>query len=615
MADRNLSLAVRLQADATRFVNGLGGASKGIRRFGQGIKNEFAALKGAATSLQGQLAALGVGAGTLATLVQSAKMDKGLTQIGQTAGMSKNEVSMLRKELFGMARETGQPVDDLQNGFNNAVQAGLSFSEALPVLDAVNKAMAVTGADAGRLTSGLTVAATAFDFDLSKPGMALSLLDKMTVAGRLGNAELENLSDIFGRVGVNAASAGMSFDKTLGFIEALSQVEKNPERLATLTDSTLRLFTNLRYSKEAAKATGVRFFDAKGARRDAVEVLQDIRKQYSKLNDEQSRALFVQSAFGHADLDTIKGLRTLLGGDMLSMVDKFSKETREAGGTLKKDLPDAVKNAVDQTGRLKAALREAGDSFARPINDAIARGIKYGLDKKAEGGLELSGGEIMAGGVAAAGAAYLASRFGPKIMGGLLKNFGSTAAGVAEGAALEKTLGVPSVFVVNMPAAFGSPADMIPPGGPKGGPRGGGWWQGAKNLAQPVAAFLAQRVAPTVAMAAPPVAIGAGIGAAAYGVKKASDSAAASRHEKLMAGPYWKEEFYKRNPGSILGSDRDIEKLIKGSHQKGTLDITLHVNSEGKAAVTATKTGGDLAAFGARTDRINVKNGQTMVQP
>lgn len=442
---------MKLYADTARFVSGLVSAEGGVRKFTGGVKREFEALKGAMSSVEGKLASIGVSVGAVATIMQSARMDKSLTQIGQTAGASEADVAGLRKELFRMSSETGQNVEDLQQGFNNAVQAGLQFKEALPVIDATNKAMAVTGANADSLTGSLTVASTAFDFDLAKPMMAATLLDKMTVAGRLGNAELEGLSSIFARVGPNAAAAGFGFDKTLAFIEGLSQIERQPERLATLADSTLRLFTNLRYMKEAQKATGIKFFDKDGSRRDALVVLADIKKQYDKLGTEKSRAVFIQKAFGHADLDTIKGLRVLLSGDMLGKINQFSTQISGAGGAIERDLPKAISNSVDQVGRLKAALRTAADDFAKPINESLSGLIKWGMDKKENGGLGMDGKDMLLGAGVGALGLFGAARYGGKAVGALSKRLGGTAAGVAEGKVLEKAAGVTPVFVVNMP--------------------------------------------------------------------------------------------------------------------------------------------------------------------
>ncbi|MDP2153801.1 MAG: phage tail tape measure protein [Methylotenera sp.] len=448
--NRDLTLSMKLYADATRFVSGLTSGENGVRKFSNTAKREFDALKVTLNSVEGKLASIGVTIGATAAIMQSARMDKTLTQIGQTAGTSEAEVSGLRKELFRMSKETGQPVDDLEQGFNNAVQAGLKFKEALPVIDATNKAVAVTSAKAETLTGALTVAASAFEFDLAKPNTAIKLLDQMTVAGRQGNAELENLSSIFGRIGPNAASAGFGFETTLAFIEGLSQIERQPERLATLADSTMRVFTNLKYMKDAQNSTGVKFFDEKGDRRDPLKVLADIKSQYDKINTERGRALFVQKAFGNADLDTIKGMRILLGGDMLNKVKAFSGEITNASGTLEKDLSKAIDNSVDQVGRLKTAFREAADGWARPINNAVANAIKFTMADKKDGGLGMDGNDMALAAGGGAIATLLATRYGGKAIGSIAGKFGNMGAGVATGKALETAAGVTPVYVVNM---------------------------------------------------------------------------------------------------------------------------------------------------------------------
>lgn len=440
-------------------------AKGSIASFARGAKREFDSIRNSLNTVSAKLAGLGISLGIMQQMTASARLDKSLSQIGQTAGEGNSKVKALRAELFLMGKQTGQNIEDLRDGFNALVQSGLTMRESKESLDGINVAMAVTGANAYSLAGGLTVAATAFQFDLSKPGKALDLLDKMTVAGRLGNAELENLSSIFARVGVNASSAGMGFEKTLGFIESLSMVERMPERLATLADSTLRVFTNLNYMAAAQKGTGVKFFNANGSRRDALEVLKDIKSQYDKLKTDAQRASFIQKAFGKTDLDTQKGLRTLLQGDSLNKVSEFSSKIEQAGGTLKRDLDDATRNLVDQAGRLKNVLREAADGFVSPINNTLAKLIKTAIDSREDGGLGLSGKQILLGGAAALGGVVLAKRYGGKLLGGLAQKFMGTASGVAEGKALEAATGVKPVFVTNWPLKFmkgeSSPIDAL----------------------------------------------------------------------------------------------------------------------------------------------------------
>ena len=440
----NMRLLLELVAKNDGLRSGLNNSRRDVHSFVASARREFDSLKGMATSLQGRLATLGVGVGVGALVMESARLDKSLTQIGQTAGEGGEKVKSLRKELFSMAGESGQGVENLRDGFNTLIQAGQNMKEARATLDGVNIAMAVTGAQAQTLAGGLTVASTAFEFDLSKPGQALLLLDKMTVAGRLGNAELENLADIFARVGVNAKSGNMGFDQTLGYIEALSRVERNPERLATLADSTLRVFTNGRYMKEAQKATGIKFFDAKGARRDVFAVLGDIKKKYDTLTTDEQRASFIQKAFGKMDLDTIKGIRTLLQGDNLSKAGEFTQQISKASGTLREDFSEATQNLVDQAGRMGTKLREAADGFVGPLNKTLAEWMKFTMADKKDGGLGLDGKDMLLGGGALIAGTALAARYGGRAIGGmadkLLKKGGSTAVGAATRAGVGATL-------------------------------------------------------------------------------------------------------------------------------------------------------------------------------
>lgn len=586
MSDKDQTIAIKLYTDAARFVSGLNSAGSNVKKFTSGVKREFESLKGTLGSVKGQLASIGVTVGAVATIMQSAKMDKSLTQIGQTAGMTREEVAGLRKELFRMAGETGQNRDDLQAGFNNLIQSGLVYKEALPTIDAINKAVAVTGANAEKLAGGLTVAGTAFNFDLAKPKQASLLLDQMTVAGRQGNAELENLSDIFARVGVNASSAGMGFTQTLAFIEGLSLIERQPERLATLADSTLRLFTNATYMKNAQKATGIKFFNKDGSRRDTMEALADFKKQYDKLKTDRERAGFINKAFGKADLDTIKGLKTLFGGDLLRKIGEFKKEQDKAGGKIEKDLFDAINNAVDQTGRLKAAMGLAADEFSKPINETLTNVIKWGLDKKSNGGLELSGNEMLGYGAAGGLGILATARYGSKGLKSLAGKFGGMGAGIATGKALETAAGVTPVYVVNMPSSMGGTVADIATGA------------GASSAAK------AGRLAPLLATGLP-LAVGAVVAYSAYNAyeaygnlsesqKKGREESEARRARRAAVD----KKLFAYGGSALVASAKNydfqqLSQITNGiDHANQTKvggQINIKIDSEGRPSVTSLK--------------------------
>jgi hypothetical protein len=442
-------VGVRIDGSAASYLRATQQAQSGTRKFAAAARAEFARLKSFVQSTQGQLASLGLGVGLVQVQRNAAALEKKLTQVRLTAGASVAEQTEAYQAMFDLIKKNGGAIEDTLAGYNNLIQAGLKHKEALEATKAVSLGKAVTGANEDSLSGALTVGAANYGFDLAKAGVATSMLDRMTVAGRLGNAELENLSTIFPRVASRAQSAGMSFDKTLAFIEGLSQIERQPERLATLADSTLRLFTNAAYAKDAEKATGVKFFGRDGSRRDSITVLEDMRKGFVKLTTDAQRFQYINKAFGKTDLDTQRGIFALLNGKSLGEIRKFEEEIKNAGGTLQRDLPAAIANAADQASRLKNTLRESAEGFARPINETIASAIKYLLNSRAQGGLELSGGQIAGGAAVGAAGVYAMSRILPGAIGRIVGRTGGVAAGVAQGKALQAAAGVTPVYVTN----------------------------------------------------------------------------------------------------------------------------------------------------------------------
>jgi len=365
---KEISFGIGLALNDRKFRSGLKTDERRFKRFSSGIRKQADLIKKSFGSVTSVVAGLGVTIGVTSTLIKSAKLDQSLTRIGQTASVAKAQTESLRTNLFRMSAETGESLQSLKDGFDSLVQSGLSFKEALATIEAINPAMAVTGSRAEVLAAGLTSAAESFNFDLSNVATSKTLLDQMTQAGRLGNAELEDLSSIFARLGGNAKDAGLGFTQTLAFIEQLSKVEKQNERLATLADSTLRLFTNLKLAKKVSKETKIQFFDKAGARRDAIDVLGDIKQQFDKLGTDLQRANFIDRVLPQADLDTKKGFRKLLDTDNLNNIREMSGRIESAGGTIKKDLSTALNNAVSQSGRLKATLGSASVARALAVN-------------------------------------------------------------------------------------------------------------------------------------------------------------------------------------------------------------------------------------------------------
>lgn len=444
----NMKVFLELIADSRRLQAGMKQGERSVTGFARKAKADMASIRNAVGTLQGKLAGLGVTIGATALMWQSAGLDKSLTQIGQTAGASARQVKDLRKDLFRMGKESGQSVDSLREGFDVLVQTGLSMKEAKGALTGINQAMAITGASADTLAMALSVAANAYNFDLTKPEKAVEILEKMTVAGRMGNAELNKLSSLIPRIAVNATSAGMSFEKTLAFLEALSTFQPEPEKLGTLGTSVLRVFTDVKYMKKVEDGIKVKFFDKNQARRDIADVINDMKKKYQSLKTDQQRSQFIGKAFGEMDTESRTGIELMLkNAKTMPALTEIERKLYNVSGTFKRDMSEATANLVDQAGRLKAAMREAADGFSQPITKALADLIAWSMEKGEEAKQYTPDWKQIGGGAATLGTlALLAKKFG---LGKYIKGKLGNAAGIAEGKAVQAASGVTPVFVTN----------------------------------------------------------------------------------------------------------------------------------------------------------------------
>lgn len=436
-----------------------------------GVREEFNRIKGLGNSVQGRLAGLGVGVGVAAGLTGSARLDRQLIRTRQTAGMTPGQRDEWRQEGFRIAKLYGLDRAGVDSGFNTLIASGVNYDAAKKTADAIGQTTAVSGADSAVLGKATVAGASAFNIDLNQAGAALDLLQKMTVAGRLGNAELENLADLFPKIGGSAQAAGMGLAQALAFVETLSTVEMQPDRLGTLADSTLRVFSVKQYRDQVTKSSGVKFFNGDGSSRNPTDVMGDLKRKYDALKTDQQRAQFMGTVFKSMDQDTVRGMRIMLGGDRLAKFNEQTAKINAAEPVLNRDLKENTESATAVGSRMKATLSQAIDRMAQPLNKGFADFGGYLLDD-----LNLTGEQMLGGGLAMGAGGYYAGRGAKAGVGALLNKFmggPETLKNIAVGKVLEEAVGVTSVFVTNWPGNLGSGGLPDLPSGSGKGKSGG----------------------------------------------------------------------------------------------------------------------------------------------
>ena len=457
----------KTEASFRRMAQNSGRSLRTLKTIAMGVRQEFDRIKGLGGSMQGRLAGLGIGVGVVAGLKANSELERVLIRTKQTAGMTNEQKDEWHTEGWRIAKTYGASRADVDTGFNTLIASGVNYDAAKKTGDAIGQANAITGANPAILGKAVVAASGAFNINLNKEGAALDLLQKMTVAGRLGNAELENLSDLFPKIGGAAAAAGMSIEQALAFTESLSKVELQPDRLGTLAESTLRVFSNKQYRDQVAKVTGVNFYNKDKSSRNPEEVFGEIKRKYEAMKNDEQRAKFMGVVFKGMDQDTVRGWRSMLTGDRLDDLKSGAKTLGNAEPIYSKDLKENTESSSGTAARMKATLAEAMDRMATPLNKGLADMGSYLLDD-----LNLSGAQMLAGGAAMGVGGYYAGRGAKAGAGALLNKFmggPETLKNIAVGKVLEEATGVTSVFVTNWPGGVlpGGMPDL--PNGPNSG--------------------------------------------------------------------------------------------------------------------------------------------------
>lgn len=470
MNSSTLTLAARLVLDSQRWAQGLNGAQGKIKSFVSGAKREVDHLRGALNTIPGALASIGIGFSSLDAIRKSAGLDQSLTRMGQNAGATRAEIDGMRLSLMRMAKDSGKEVEELAAGMDVLIAGNLDPKGAVTVLSAINKEARITGAGMDDLGKALMVMSTNFGLNVRDGDAVTKMLEKMTVAGRKGFVELNNLADVIPRVAVHAKNAGMDDNTMLAFLETLSNAEQDPSKLSTLAESTLRLFNNPQYRKKVTKATGVKFTDKNDELRPVEDIFTELQSKYAGLTTGGQRQRFAGNVFGEMDITTQTGVVTMLDKNLLGQMASNKAAIRNSAGQMDADYSGAMNNSVAQSGVLKATLREAMDQYSRPINSALTEAIKFTTSKD---GLNMSGGEMLGASAAGTAATYALTRGLPPM---LQKAFGGTASlgtGAVMGNVLKDAGVATPVFIVGAaPGVMGDGGVSAVAGGSKGK---GGW--------------------------------------------------------------------------------------------------------------------------------------------
>ena len=180
-------MKVVIGADAQGYLRGMNTAAAGTRRFSAGIRGEFERVKGTLGSLKGILAGIGVTVGGIKLAVDTAQFERDMRRLQVNLGASRAEMEAWRSEAYDNQKRYGTLLTDQKELAESLQAAGLDITAIRGAAEPVSKTLQVAKTNADQLGKALGVAREQFGIDITDKAAVEGLLDRMVVAGRLGN--------------------------------------------------------------------------------------------------------------------------------------------------------------------------------------------------------------------------------------------------------------------------------------------------------------------------------------------------------------------------------------------------------------------------------------------
>jgi len=458
MANKDLTIALKLLADSGGLDRGLRTGEKSISRFADTAKREFHGMGAAYQSMTGKLGLLtgGIGAGLIAkgAVQQFAEAEHSLRGVGNAGGIAKERLASVAEELLGIAKSTNQWRQDLIGGLNVLVSSGMEFERSISLIKDIGDA--ATGSQASIEDLASTVFALDHNLRVLPKDMGKSL-NILTNEGFAGAFELKDMARYFPKIAAESQKLNISGPNAAASLGAALQVSRGntgtPEEAATNLYDYMNKLTAKSTTHDLMKEFGVNW--EKDFRKKVLKakdpLLASVEFMHKKIGE---NPFAMNKVFGN--VQTIQFLTAMFNKDDKGKtgIERYkeiynnSLNDPHAIQKAKSRNMDTLQEQWKQTGIIMDSIVQK----SKALNESMSLGAKLleGMNKKlGDKDVTLEG---LAGGAGAVGVGgYLISRLAK---GGLSKAFGElggTAAGVAVGKGLEQAAGVTPVFVVNMP--------------------------------------------------------------------------------------------------------------------------------------------------------------------
>ncbi|SIP89801.1 phage tail tape measure protein, TP901 family, core region [Rhizobium sp. RU35A] len=200
-----------------RSASARGGMAWQMQKVSAGMESAALALR---TGVAGIGAAV-VGAGIRDAVVDFAALERQMTRIGQTAGVSKETTDEALKSMKRQAKDLALPLSEAVSAMQVMTAAGLEFKDAMDFLPSVLATTQATGSTAAEMASTTVQAANALKIAAADMQHAFDIINE---SGKAGSFEGRDMATYLPMLANGFAALGYKGTEAVGEISARMQV-------------------------------------------------------------------------------------------------------------------------------------------------------------------------------------------------------------------------------------------------------------------------------------------------------------------------------------------------------------------------------------------------------
>jgi|14_taG_2_1085336.scaffolds.fasta_scaffold01351_3 TP901 family phage tail tape measure protein len=353
----------RLTGKADEFTKSMEAANARVLAFGASV-GVIAAVSNALKEL-------------VTTTIQ---VEKSLANINSILKQSDSQLDGFKKQIFDIARNTGQTFDVVAEAALELSRQGLKAEEVTKRLNDALVLSRLSGLSASDAVAGLTAAVNSF----SSAGLTTTdVLNKISAAAASAAVSDRDLIEGLKRSGAVAVASGVQFDELIGIISALQ--EKTARGGSVIGNSLKTIFTRIQDIEklQTLQDLGVQVTDLEGKVLSSSKVIENLAPVFAKMS-QASKVNLADNLVGKFQIAPFLALledfnqKISRSGEVATTSFNATNEAYERNTVLNNTLATAINTATVNLKELANALGEIGvtENLSKIIgvfNDVVSK--------------------------------------------------------------------------------------------------------------------------------------------------------------------------------------------------------------------------------------------------